>query len=100
MPTLHFSTDRLEQLDGCAQQILAQTQPKRKFLLFGQMGAGKTTLIKAFCRQLGVADASHSPTYTLVEPYDVAGTTGTQKVYHFDLYRFADKNDILVSLVE
>jgi tRNA threonylcarbamoyladenosine biosynthesis protein TsaE len=52
------------------------------------MGAGKTTLIKTICRNLGVSDTASSPTYSIVNEYEYPGG----KVYHFDFFRI--KNEI------
>ncbi|MFD0766406.1 tRNA (adenosine(37)-N6)-threonylcarbamoyltransferase complex ATPase subunit type 1 TsaE [Mucilaginibacter lutimaris] len=86
---LHItSTAELPQV---ASEILECAGDTRIFLFYGDMGAGKTTIIKALCAQLGVLDAATSPTFSIVNQYK--GQDGP--VYHFDFYRLKDQNEAL-----
>ena len=73
----------LDQLEAVAKQILEQN-PNKVILFHGEMGVGKTTLIKVLAKTLGVNDMTSSPTFSLVNEYQ---TTDRQTVYHFDFYR-------------
>ncbi|KWW31685.1 MAG: UPF0079 ATP-binding protein [bacterium P3] len=72
------------ELSHVANRLRAAFPDERFFALFGSMGAGKTALVKAFCRCLGVEDNVCSPTFSIVNEYTAA--TG-DPVYHFDFYR-------------
>jgi len=71
------------QLNDVAGQLLAFAGDIRFFTFEGDMGAGKTTLIKAFCVVLGVRDVVSSPTFSIVNEYE----SPSGPVYHFDFYR-------------
>ncbi len=81
----------LEDIDRVAQQILDQN-PKKVILFQAEMGTGKTTLIKALCKALGVEDIISSPTFSLVNEYE---TTAGEQVYHFDFYRLKSETEAL-----
>jgi tRNA threonylcarbamoyladenosine biosynthesis protein TsaE len=86
----------LNQINEVATQILAQN-PKKIILFNGQMGAGKTTLINQLAKNIGVTDATGSPTFSLVNEYK---TNDNQTIFHFDFYRLKSENEALDMGVE
>ncbi|MBO4361315.1 MAG: tRNA (adenosine(37)-N6)-threonylcarbamoyltransferase complex ATPase subunit type 1 TsaE [Paludibacteraceae bacterium] len=72
-----------------ALNILRQSEPHRVFAFEGQMGAGKTTFIKQLCLEMGTDDVVNSPTFAIVNVYDVKQPYRGE-VYHFDCYRLKD----------
>ena len=68
METILIKT--ISELSGAAKQILSFAKDKKIFLFYGELGAGKTTLIKEICRQLGVTEAGSSPTFAIVNEYN------------------------------
>jgi tRNA threonylcarbamoyladenosine biosynthesis protein TsaE len=80
----------LEELEAVAEKMLELGAEVPVWLFEGQMGAGKTTLIRTLCKQLGIVSSVHSPTFSLVNEY-----IGEQKniVYHFDFYRIKDESE-------
>ena len=73
----------LDDLSTIATTIISSVENKT-LLFYGQMGVGKTTLIKEICNQIGVLDPISSPTFSLVNEYQ---TSKNKKVFHFDFYR-------------
>jgi tRNA threonylcarbamoyladenosine biosynthesis protein TsaE len=84
-------TYNLSQIDSIAKEVLAFAD-QRIILFKGTMGVGKTTLIKAICRHLGVEEETVSPTFSIVNEYQGAQQ---QKIYHFDLYRLNKAEELL-----
>ncbi|MBE8724630.1 tRNA (adenosine(37)-N6)-threonylcarbamoyltransferase complex ATPase subunit type 1 TsaE [Flavobacterium hungaricum] len=84
-------TFTLDQIQETAEQILAQN-PSKIILFNGEMGVGKTTLIKQLCKSLGITDATSSPTFSLVNEYQIPNG---KKVYHFDFYRIKQETEAL-----
>jgi tRNA threonylcarbamoyladenosine biosynthesis protein TsaE len=81
----------LDEINNVAQQILEQN-PNKVMLFHGEMGVGKTTLIKALAKKLGINDVTSSPTFSLVNEYQ---TDNGQTVYHFDFYRLNNEIEAL-----
>ena len=81
---MNTTFDNIGQLPQVASELLSTFADERFFAFFGKMGVGKTTLIKAVCSQLGVADNVCSPTFAIINEYS---TAAGEPVYHFDFYR-------------
>jgi len=77
-------TARLDQLDEVAKTILSTYPGHRIFCFNGEMGAGKTTLIKALSKCLNIQNIPSSPTFAIINEY---WTSQNEPVYHFDFYR-------------
>ena len=98
------ATDEFGQSLALALKNLLQNKDKTAFLIFlnGELGAGKTSLVRACLRALGVCGAIKSPTYTLLEPYDVeiSNTSSSThvlsglKIAHLDLYRLQEPEEL------
>ena len=97
VPSSIISCPTLEQLPEAARRIIDFAQGVSVWLFYGDMGAGKTSLIKAIGQQWQVVDAVNSPTYTLVNEYR---TSDGQAWYHFDFYRIEDEEEAIEIGVE
>lgn len=81
----------ISDLPQAARQILNFAANQKVFLFFGEMGAGKTTTIKALCAELGVSKSVSSPTFALINEYEYPGGL----IYHFDCYRLKNPVEAL-----
>ncbi|MDP4290776.1 MAG: tRNA (adenosine(37)-N6)-threonylcarbamoyltransferase complex ATPase subunit type 1 TsaE [Bacteroidota bacterium] len=89
---LKLVCENVHSLDSAASRILSAFSGHRVFALYGSMGAGKTTFIKALCRKLHVKDVVNSPTFAIVNEYlDTKG----ESVYHFDFYRLKKESEAI-----
>lgn len=90
-----FHIPSVSELPEAVKWLLKEANGRKKIMLYGQMGAGKTTFTKAFCQYWGVKDVASSPTFSLVNEY-VYNENGTEKwIHHMDLYRLKSLEEAL-----
>ena len=89
---MEIKIQSLDQIHEAARQFIEAMGDNTVFALYGKMGAGKTTFIKAVCEELGVSDVITSPTFAIVNEYrsDIAG----ELIYHFDFYRIKKLEEV------
>jgi len=85
-----FTASDIEQLNTVCEHLKGVCRKDKIILFSGEMGSGKTTLIKEFCKHLRVEDEVSSPTFSLVNEYE--GDNGP--IYHFDLYRIQSEEEL------
>lgn len=83
--------DSEAEIDRLVNAFLEVSQGEKITFLYGDLGAGKTTFVKRLIRRLGSADKASSPTYSLVNEYDIP----MGKLFHIDLYRLDDEQEAL-----
>ena len=86
-----YDVKSIKQLSAVALELLSLSD-NRIFALNGDLGAGKTTLVKQFCKHLKVVDSISSPTFSLVNEYL---NVDKNKIFHFDLYRVDDVSELI-----
>ena len=90
-----MNTITIQNLDNIAQaakEFVRQMGDDTVFAFYGKMGAGKTTFIKALCKELGVEDEVNSPTFAIINEYRSATTA--ELIYHFDFYRIKKLEEV------
>jgi len=88
---MNLPVKSLDELQNAAEQLVAFGESEKIFLFYGDMGAGKTTLIKSLCESLGVKEPATSPTFSIVNEYQGASSI----IYHFDFYRLKNQSEAL-----
>jgi tRNA threonylcarbamoyladenosine biosynthesis protein TsaE len=91
-------TFTLDEINVVARKILSTYPSVRCFAFYADMGSGKTTLIRALCSELGVRDNVSSPTFSIINEYEIDRTK--QKIYHMDWYRLKNLQDAVEAGVQ
>lgn len=89
---MKWTINKLEEINDVASQFIDYVGDKTIFALYGPMGVGKTTFVKAIAASLGVTDDVSSPTFAIVNEYR---TKNNEAVYHFDFYRVNNISEAL-----
>ena len=87
---MEIKIQHIEEIHEAARQFVNHIGDHRVFAFYGEMGAGKTTFIKAICEELGVSDVITSPTFAIVNEY----TSSDGPIYHFDFYRIKKLEEV------
>ena len=87
---MQFRIDSDQQMQALGAKLATASGGQGRIYLDGDLGTGKTTLVRGLIHALGHDAAVKSPTFTLVEPYQV----GAKNIYHFDLYRLSDPEEL------
>jgi tRNA threonylcarbamoyladenosine biosynthesis protein TsaE len=88
---VHLKIVSHSEIPNIVSKLITFSKNARIFLFYGEMGAGKTTIIKSLCEKLGVAEPVTSPTFSIVNEYQ--GQDG--KIFHFDFYRLKNETEAL-----
>lgn len=91
-----FDVQQLSDLLPVCRELIRLSEQFPVIALYGNLGAGKTTLVQTLCRELGMADTVSSPTYAIINEY----LLDQAPVYHIDLYRLKDEDEARQAGVE
>ena len=87
---ISLAIKNIDNIREAAREFIGHIGEHRVFAFYGEMGAGKTTFIKAICEELGVEDVITSPTFAIVNEY----TSSDGPIYHFDFYRIKKLEEV------
>lgn len=89
-----------DELPVFAKTFWRRIEQQKVFLFYGEMGAGKTTIIEALCYEKGVKERMSSPTFSIINQYNFEDGGKEKTIYHMDLYRLKDEQEIIQAGVE
>ncbi len=89
---MEIKIQNIDTIRESAREFIQNIGEQKVFAFYGKMGAGKTTFVKAICEELGVQDVITSPTFAIVNEYEVnlnsqTSNLNVQSIFHFDFYR-------------
>ncbi len=88
-----ITCNTISDLKTAARELLSFCEKEKFFVFYGKMGVGKTTFIKAICKELGVEDHTVSPSFSIINEYEIHNPRQAI-IYHFDFYRIKNISEV------